>query len=112
MRKRLSAACRSVERMLERLSRILPPATGPAGAKQDLWAYGSAIRISTIGWAFEDFWTVRREAAASAAIAHDHPEAIKGAVWAAMANVMKPQASRSTRRMRDEYRDFQPTDHT
>jgi ADP-ribosylglycohydrolase len=40
---------------------------------------GSAMRVSAIGWAFDDLNVVLREAARSAAITHNHPEGIKGA---------------------------------
>ena len=40
---------------------------------------GSAMRVSAIGWAFDDLESVLREAAGSAAVTHDHPEGIKGA---------------------------------
>ena len=40
---------------------------------------GSAMRVSPIGWAFDDLDVVLREAARSAAITHNHPEGIKGA---------------------------------
>jgi ADP-ribosylglycohydrolase len=40
---------------------------------------GSAMRVSAIGWAFNDLDVVLREAARSAAITHNHPEGIKGA---------------------------------
>lgn len=40
---------------------------------------GSAMRVSAIGWAFDDLDTVLAEARNSAAVTHDHPEGIKGA---------------------------------
>jgi ADP-ribosylglycohydrolase len=40
---------------------------------------GSAMRVSAIGWAFDDLDVVLREAERSAAITHNHPEGIKGA---------------------------------
>lgn len=43
------------------------------------WGNGSAMRVSPVGFAFDDAETVLREAAASAAITHNHPEGIKGA---------------------------------
>lgn len=43
------------------------------------WGNGSAMRVSPIGFAFNDIDTVLREAARSAAVTHDHPEGIKGA---------------------------------
>ncbi len=46
---------------------------------------GSAMRASPIGWAFDSEEAVLQQAAASAAISHDHPEGIKGAQAAALA---------------------------
>jgi ADP-ribosylglycohydrolase len=40
---------------------------------------GSAMRVSPIGFAFDDLETVLREAKRSAEVTHDHPEGIKGA---------------------------------
>lgn len=40
---------------------------------------GSAMRVSAVGWAYDDPEVVLREAARSAAVTHDHPEGIKGA---------------------------------
>lgn len=50
---------------------------------------GSAMRVSPIGWAFEDLSQVIQEAKRTASVSHNHPEGIKGAVciahmiWAA-----------------------------
>ena len=40
---------------------------------------GSAMRVSSAGWLFDDFDTVRKMARLSAEVTHDHPEGIKGA---------------------------------
>lgn len=40
---------------------------------------GSAMRVSAVGWAFNTIEDVLREAEASAAVTHNHPEGIKGA---------------------------------
>ncbi len=40
---------------------------------------GSAMRVSPVGWYFNDLSTVLREACNSAAVTHDHAEGIKGA---------------------------------
>ena len=40
---------------------------------------GSAMRVSPVGFAFDSLDEVLREAAASAAVTHNHPEGIKGA---------------------------------
>jgi ADP-ribosylglycohydrolase len=43
------------------------------------WGNGSAMRVSPIGFAFEDLDAVLQEAQRSAAVTHNHPEGIKGA---------------------------------
>lgn len=43
------------------------------------WGNGSAMRVSSAGWLFEDMDTVRKMARLSAEVSHDHPEAVKGA---------------------------------
>ena len=40
---------------------------------------GSAMRVSAIGWLFDDLAQVRRMARLSAEVTHNHPEGIKGA---------------------------------
>ena len=40
---------------------------------------GSAMRVSSVAWLYEDLATVRRMARLSAAVTHNHPEGIKGA---------------------------------
>ncbi len=40
---------------------------------------GSAMRVSPVGWYFNDLPTVLSEARHSAVVTHDHPEGIKGA---------------------------------
>jgi len=39
---------------------------------------GSAMRVSAVGWAFDDLERVLVEAGKSAEVTHDHPEGIKG----------------------------------
>ncbi len=46
---------------------------------------GSAMRVSPVAWLFDDEPTVRQQAAQSAAVTHNHPEGIKGAVVIAVA---------------------------
>lgn len=41
---------------------------------------GSAMRVSPVGWLFDDLQKVSDEAAQTAQITHSHPEGIKGAV--------------------------------
>ena len=43
------------------------------------WGNGSAMRVSPIGWAFNDCETVLQEAKCSAEVTHNHPEGIRGA---------------------------------
>lgn len=43
------------------------------------WGNGSAMRVSSVGWLFDDLNTVRRMARLSAEVSHNHPEGIKGA---------------------------------
>ena len=40
---------------------------------------GSAMRVSSVGWMFNDFETTRKMARISAEVTHNHPEGIKGA---------------------------------
>lgn len=54
---------------------------GPYGS----YGNGSAMRVSAVGWAFDDEAEVLEQAAASAAVTHDHPEGIKGAQAVALA---------------------------
>lgn len=49
------------------------------------WGNGSAMRVSPVGWAFDTVDDILREAEASAAVSHDHPEGIKGAQAIALA---------------------------
>ena len=46
---------------------------------------GSAMRVSPVGWAFDTVEETLRQASASAAITHNHPEGIKGAQAVALA---------------------------
>lgn len=43
------------------------------------WGNGSAMRVSPVGWLFNDLDSVLREAKASALPTHGHPEGVKGA---------------------------------
>ena len=40
---------------------------------------GSAMRVSSVGWLYDDLETVRKMARLSASVTHDHPEGLKGA---------------------------------
>lgn len=46
---------------------------------------GSAMRVSAVGWAFDDVESVLANAELSAACTHNHPEGIKGAQTVALA---------------------------
>lgn len=54
---------------------------------------GSAGRVSPIAWFYDDEGDVRLQAEASAAVTHNHPEGIKGAVAVAVAILRMRQAS-------------------
>jgi ADP-ribosylglycohydrolase len=43
------------------------------------WGNGSAMRVSPVGWAYNDLETVLLKAKESAGVSHNHPEGIKGA---------------------------------
>ena len=40
---------------------------------------GSAMRVGSVGWLFDDYDSVMEQARLSAIVSHDHPEGIKGA---------------------------------
>ncbi|MFO7761976.1 MAG: ADP-ribosylglycohydrolase family protein [Thermodesulfobacteriota bacterium] len=60
------------------------------------WGNGAAMRVSPVGWAFDNIDDVLRQAAHSAAISHDHPEGIKGAQAAALAVFLAKTTSNKT----------------
>ena len=43
------------------------------------WGNGSAMRVSSAGWLFDDLDTVLKMARLSAEVSHNHPDAIRGA---------------------------------
>lgn len=45
----------------------------------DSWGNGSAMRVSAAAWLYADLDTVRRMAALTASVSHNHPEGLKGA---------------------------------
>lgn len=57
------------------------------------WGNGSAMRVSSAGWLFEDIDTTRRIARWSAEVTHNHPEGIKGAESVASAIYMSRKGS-------------------
>ncbi|MBS0013678.1 MAG: ADP-ribosylglycohydrolase family protein, partial [Desulfobacterales bacterium] len=61
---------------------------------------GSAMRVSPVGFAFDDLETVMAEAEKSAAVTHNHPEGIKGA-QAAAAGVFLARTGADKDRIRD-----------
>ncbi len=52
---------------------------------------GSAMRVSAVGWAFNDLEAAVREATRSAEVTHNHPEGIKGAQAVAAAILVARQ---------------------
>lgn len=54
---------------------LISPEPQPYGS----WGNGSAMRVSSAGWLFDDLSTTRRMARLSAEVSHNHPEGIKGA---------------------------------
>lgn len=61
------------------------------------WGNGSAMRVSSVGWLFENLERTREVARWSAEVTHNHPEGIKGAestasvIWMARNGYTKPQ---------------------
>mgnify|MGYP005855787405 FL=1 len=62
---------------------------------------GSAMRVSPVGWAYNDLQTVIQKAKESAEITHNHPEGIKGAQATAAAIFMARNGS-----SKDDIKDF------
>lgn len=52
------------------------------------WGNGSAMRVSSVGFAYNDLESVMNEAKRSAEVTHNHPEGIKGAQATAVAIYM------------------------
>lgn len=57
-------------------------------APYNSYGNGSAMRVSSVAWLFNDLNTVRRMARISAEVTHNHPEGIKGAEATAAAIFM------------------------
>lgn len=57
---------------------------------------GAAMRVSPIGWFYDNLEAVQAEARRSAAVSHDHPEGIKSAVALASAIFMARKGSSKT----------------
>ena len=45
----------------------------------DSWGNGSAMRISSVAWLYDELDTVRKMARLTAIVSHNHPEGVKGA---------------------------------
>ena len=66
---------------------------------------GSAMRVSSVGWLFNDIGTVMEEAKRSAEVSHNHEEGIRGAVctatliyWLRTVRITKDEVEHSIRR--------------
>ncbi|MCJ7823789.1 MAG: ADP-ribosylglycohydrolase family protein [Anaerolineales bacterium] len=57
----------------------------PSKAPYNSWGNGSAMRVSSVGFAFNSVDEVLDEARKTAEVTHDHPEGIKGAQATALA---------------------------
>lgn len=62
---------------------------------------GAAMRVAPIAWAFDDEAEVVREAEASAAISHNHPEGLKGAAAVALGILRLRQQSAQVEEIAD-----------
>ncbi len=65
------------------------------------WGNGSAMRVSSAGWLFDDLETTRKVARWTADVTHNHPEGVKGAEATAAAIWMARNGH-----SKDEIRDF------
>ena len=52
------------------------------------WGNGSAMRVSAVGWLYDDLKTARKIARWTAEVTHNHPEGVKGAEATASAIFM------------------------
>lgn len=57
------------------------------------WGNGSAMRVSPVGWLFDDLETTRKVAAWTSEVTHNHPEGVKGAESVAAAIFMARNGS-------------------
>jgi len=55
-------------------------AADPDGQAYGSFGNGSAMRVSPVGWAYATLDEVQKEAALSAAVTHNHPEGVRGAL--------------------------------
>ncbi len=58
---------------------------GEINGPYNSWGNGSGMRVSAVGFAFDDEKTVLNEARKSAEVTHNHPEGVKGAQAVALA---------------------------
>jgi ADP-ribosylglycohydrolase len=65
------------------------------------WGNGSAMRVSPVGWAYDDVEQLLAAAEASAAVSHNHPEGIKGAQAVTLA-VYRARTGASKEAIREE----------
>ena len=71
----------------------------------DSFGNGSAMRVSSIGWLFDDYDSVKEQSRRSAEVSHSHPEGIKGAqcvasliYWLRTCRVTKEQVAAAVKR--------------
>ena len=65
------------------------------------WGNGSAMRVSSVGWMFDDLETTRKVARWTAEVTHNHPEGVRGAEATACAVFLARTGS-----SKEEIRDF------
>ncbi len=68
-------------------------ANSPRPAPYNSWGNGSAMRVSPVGFAFNDMDRVLHEAGLNAAVTHNHPDGIAGARAIAVAVFMAREGS-------------------
>jgi ADP-ribosylglycohydrolase len=76
-------------------------AKGPDHAPYNSWGNGAAMRISPVGYAFDDLETVMQKAEEFTSVTHNHPEGIKGARATASAILLARKG-----RSKDDIMDF------
>lgn len=68
---------------------------------------GSAMRVSPIGWFYDDLGTVLKEAERTAIVSHNHPEGIKGAIAVAHA-ISHLRTTKDLDRLENEMQRYYP----
>lgn len=66
-------------------------ASGTSDKPYNSWGNGSAMRVSPVGWAYNDQESILKKAKESAEITHNHPEGIRGAQATALAIFLSRQ---------------------